>query len=386
MTPGKTVKLVVFETLQFAALMTTVLVVLERFARIIGGGSRSASYWLVVAVSIAYVATATLLVWAPLKYLMLKQRRSLTDVDHWRWTPLMFVCLSTLPCFAVIIIGAKVQMGDPNPTERFTELPVSLVLFSLVCVDITERLRHCRLTGRADVLEQNCDVYRPVLTHLETVATVSSQMPPGGDQSPTSPEVTNGGHPPVRYPSVSRPPSTAYLYASPQSRTYTGRLAFLWRRDGRAEMVVHAFLFWMDTAELVRVAGDPAVFRSNWVFPIYILAFVSTLRVAVTPLCPLLSIAGVALQDFPFFILRVALLGVFGFVTPVWYPLKNLLVPATERQLCHTHAAQSDSGELREDPRAALKPATLEEEEEELLSSEGEESVRRGCRSGSKME
>ncbi|KAM8838425.1 transmembrane protein 236 [Synchiropus picturatus] len=347
MTPGKTVKFVVFETLQFAALMTTVLVVLERFARIIGGGSRSASYWLVVAVSIAYVATATLLVWAPLKYLMVKQRSSLTDVDHWvspnvmnvhccgllsshrRWTPLMFVCLSTLPCFAVIITGAKVQMGDPNPTERFTELPVSLVLFSLVCVDITERLRHCRLTGRADVLEQNYDVSSPVLTHLETVATISSQMPPGGDQSSTSPEVTNGGHPPVRYPSVSRPPSTAYLYASSQSRTYTGRLAFLWRRDERAEMVVHAFLFWMDTAELVRVAGDPAVFRTNWVFPIYILAFLSTLRVAVTPLCPLLSTAGVALQDFPFFILRVALLGVFGFVTPAWYPLKNLLVCLT---------------------------------------------------------
>ncbi|KAM9789404.1 transmembrane protein 236 [Neosynchiropus ocellatus] len=330
MPPGKTVKLVAFETLQFAALMTTVLVVLERFARIVGAGGRSASYWLVVAISIAYVTSATLLVWVPLKYLMVKRRSFLAEVEHWRWTPLMFVCLSTLPCFVVILAGAKVQMGDPNKTERFTELPVSLVLFSLICVDITERLRRCRLTGRADMLEQNYDVSSPVLTHLETVTTVSSQLPPGGDQSPTSPEVTNG-HPPARYrdPSVSRPPSTTYLYASSQSWTYTGRLRSLWRRDERAEMFVDAFLFWMDTVELVRVAGDSAVFRTDWVFPIYILAFLSTLRVAVTPLCPLLSTAGVALQDFPFFVLRVALLAVFGFVTPVLYPLKNLLVCLT---------------------------------------------------------
>lgn len=89
---------------------------------------------------------------------------------------------------------------------------------------------------------------------------------------------------------------------------------------------MEGFLFWFDTVELVRMAGEPSVFYSPWVFPVYILAFLSTLRMVVAPHSPLLSSAGVALQDFPFLVLRVALIAVFGYVTPVLYPLKNVLV------------------------------------------------------------
>lgn len=131
----------------------------------------------------------------------------------------------------------------------------------------------------------------------------------------------------------SRAPSTAYLYSShlysSRPRAYSGPLGVLWRRDGRAEVFVDSFLFWLDTAEMVRVAGEPCVFYSAWVFPVYILAFMSTLRVVITPHNPLLSSAGVALQDLPFFIVRVGLIAVFGFVTPVLYPLKNVLVSLT---------------------------------------------------------
>lgn len=80
---------------------------------------------------------------------------------------------------------------------------------------------------------------------------------------------------------------------------------------------------------MVRVTGEPSVFYSAWVFPVYILTFISTLRVVIAPQSHLLSSAGVALQDLPFFIIRVALLAVFGFVTPVLYPLKNVLVSLT---------------------------------------------------------
>lgn len=90
-----------------------------------------------------------------------------------------------------------------------------------------------------------------------------------------------------------------------------------------------SFLFWLDTVELVRVAGEPSVFYTAWVFPIYILAFMSTLRMAIAPNNTLLSFLGVALQDLPFFIIRVALIVVFGYVTPVLYPLKNVLVSLT---------------------------------------------------------
>ena len=80
---------------------------------------------------------------------------------------------------------------------------------------------------------------------------------------------------------------------------------------------------------MVRVAGEPVVFYSAWVFPVYIFAFLSVLRMIITPHSPLLAFAGVALQDLPFFIIRVALIVVFGFVTPVLFPLKNALVSLT---------------------------------------------------------
>lgn len=85
MASGKTVKLVVYELLQFGALTVPIFVVMERFGRLIRevrGGDHMA-YWLVVAVSIAYVTSATLLVWVPVKYLILKRRRSISEITQW---------------------------------------------------------------------------------------------------------------------------------------------------------------------------------------------------------------------------------------------------------------------------------------------------------------
>jgi hypothetical protein len=86
MPSGKTVKLVVFEALQFAAICAPLFVVMERFAglmRDLKGGNDRTAYWLVVAVSIAYVTSVTLLVWAPLKYLILRRRRFITKIKQW---------------------------------------------------------------------------------------------------------------------------------------------------------------------------------------------------------------------------------------------------------------------------------------------------------------
>ncbi|XP_026168420.1 transmembrane protein 236 [Mastacembelus armatus] len=334
MPSGKTVKLILYEVLQFAALIIPVLVVMERFAIIIHNvkGQDLTAYWLVVAISIAYVTSMTLVVWVPLKYLVLKQRIN----TQWRPTALVYIILCTFPCFALIITSSKVQVDSGHRSDQFTELPVSLVLFSLICVDIIERIRPCRLTGQSDSLDPDLNIPPyPILTHLEQVTTVSGQL--HSDETQSLPETRNGrvsgrwqdntGSP---SPSTlsSRAPSTTYLYSSrPQS--YPGRLGFLWRRDERSQVFVDSFLFWLDTVEMVRVAGEPPVFYSAWVFPIYIFAFLSTLRIAVTPNNPLLSSAGVALQDLPFFIIRFALLIVFGYVTPVLYPLKNALVSLT---------------------------------------------------------
>ena len=82
---GRTIKLVLYEVLQFASLSVPVFVVMERFAslmRHVRGGDLTA-YWLVLAASIAYVTTVTLLVWVPLKYLIIKQRRFITEITQW---------------------------------------------------------------------------------------------------------------------------------------------------------------------------------------------------------------------------------------------------------------------------------------------------------------
>lgn len=197
------------------------------------------------------------------------------------------------------------------------------------------------LSSAADGLDADFDMPSPVLTHLTPVATVSSQLRPdeGQNMSPSQPEGRNGvtsgrrqefaGSPSLSASSP-RAPSTAYLYSSSsRPASYSGRLGFLFRRDGRSEVFVDGFLFWLDTVELLRVAGEPSVFYSAWVFPIYIFAFLSTLRMVITPQSPLLSLAGVVLQDLPFFIIRVFIIAVFGFVTPVLFPLKNVLVTLT---------------------------------------------------------
>lgn len=105
MLSGKTIKFILYEVLQFAALTIPIFVIMERFARIIHivqGGNRTA-YWLVVAVSIAYVTTFTLLVWAPLKYMILKRRRFISDITQW-WVQMKYsseISVTMMNCLLV---------------------------------------------------------------------------------------------------------------------------------------------------------------------------------------------------------------------------------------------------------------------------------------------
>lgn len=85
MLSGKTVKLVLYEVLQFAALVVPVFVIMQRFASLVNNLKRGNEtvYWLVVAASIAYVTSATLLVWVPVKYIILKRQRFSSDTPQW---------------------------------------------------------------------------------------------------------------------------------------------------------------------------------------------------------------------------------------------------------------------------------------------------------------
>lgn len=206
-------------------------------------------------------------------------------------------------------------------------------------------------------MERDADIPSTVLTHVEQVTPIPPITPavpgpaaPGqGVPTPAQPGAsqpndrnqngagarpeTNGTVPGIPG-NTGRPFSIAGLSSRSLSTTayhispyaYTGPLRFLCASDARADVFVDSFMFWMDTVEMVRVAGHPLVYYSGWVFPIYIFSYLSCLRVVVMPHSPLLSSLGVVLQDLPFFFVRVGLIAFFGFVTPLLYLMKNLLV------------------------------------------------------------
>ncbi|XP_058495921.1 transmembrane protein 236-like [Solea solea] len=358
---GRTLKFALCEVLQFAGLCVPLFIIMQRFAVIVARvktsakppGDSGTAYWLIVASSVAYVTSTALLVWVPVKYMVFMKKKFLVGRKKWRPVALVYVVLSTLPCFAFLIASSEVQINNNMKFDMFTELPVSLVLFSLICIDVVERIRQCRLTGQANNVEGDAEIPSAVLTHVEQVAPVAPITPvvpgpaaprqavpapiqPGanhfGDRNLNGgvarPE-TNGtvpripGDPGRPFNASGLSPQSAY-HMSPYA--YTGPLRFLCASDARAEVIVDSFMFWMDTVEMVRVAGHPLVYYSGWVFPIYIFSYLSCLRVVVMPHSPLLSSLGVALQDLPFFFVRVGLVAFFGFVTPLVYLMKNLLV------------------------------------------------------------
>lgn len=55
----------------------------------------------------------------------------------------------------ILWLFAQVQINNDMKDDTFTELPVSLVLFSLICIDVVERIRHCRLTGQGEHITLN---------------------------------------------------------------------------------------------------------------------------------------------------------------------------------------------------------------------------------------
>uniref|UniRef100_A0A8C6NMA3 Transmembrane protein 236 n=1 Tax=Nothobranchius furzeri TaxID=105023 RepID=A0A8C6NMA3_NOTFU len=306
---GSVLKFALCEVLQFAGLCVPLLIVMQRFAVIVAKvktsaqprGDGSTAYWLIVASSIAYVTSTALFIWVPLKYLVFVKKRFIVGRKKWRPVALVYVILSTLPSFAFLIASSE-QITPVTPISPVVSGP-AVPGQNIPGQGVPTSLQP-GATGQLN--DRNQNGARP-----ETNGTV-----PGMPTVPGRPFNVSG--------LSSQSASTAAYRISPY--TYTGPLRFLCVSDARADVFVDSFMFWMDTVEMVRVAGHPLVYYSGWVFPIYIFSYVSCLRVVVMPHTPLLSSLGVALQDLPFFFVRVGLIAFFGFVTPILYLMKNLLV------------------------------------------------------------
>uniref|UniRef100_A0A8C6TKP4 Si:dkey-32m20.1 n=1 Tax=Neogobius melanostomus TaxID=47308 RepID=A0A8C6TKP4_9GOBI len=215
MPSGKTIKFWVFEILEFTALVAPVFVVLERFASVLKNIGDTTAYWRIVAVTIAYVTIVTLLVWAPLEYMVLKRRRFITEITQWRPTILVYLVLSTAPYRTI--------------SETLADLPVSLVLFSMIIVDIVEKLRLYHLMGPSKSFNM---VFKKL---FHTMA----------GQHPTRPMYASSGT-----------NSTAYLYTA-RPRAHSGPIKILWRRDPRRRSLWKASCFgWIQ----LRCVGVPLLF------------------------------------------------------------------------------------------------------------------------------
>lgn len=327
MASGRLIKLLIFELLEFATFSVPTLVIMEQFAtayqRTRNVNERT-YYWLIVSCSIAYVASMTLLIWVPVKVLLHKKRHLYRKIKGWRPVMMMCVVLTTLPCFIFSIAVTEVQKvingtADVLP-DTLPDLPVSLVISSLIVTDIIEKLRVYPLRGYQ---KSNEDKHIHT-SSLQQMKTVTEQVKQNGE-SPASP-------PAAKPPETSQPPgalpySAIPVLTGPQEPSFdSGILKTLSRRDIRAEIFLWSFLVWSDTIEMVRVAGHPNVYKTNWLYPIYLFSFISLIRFVFTPKNPLLNSLGVLLQDLPFVFVRLSLIIVLGTITPALGLFKNVLV------------------------------------------------------------
>lgn len=234
---------------------------------------------------------------------------------------MMCVVLTTLPSFSFSIAVTEVQKninGSANSLpDTLPDLPVSLVLTSLIVVDIIEKLRTYPLRGRQKSNEVT-HIHATTLQHIKTVTDQERQKE--GNPAPPQPAPRT-----TASAAITRSPAPAQ--AGPEEPAFQSEvLRAMSQRDTRAEIFLWSFLLWSDTIEMVRVAGHQAVYKSAWAYPVYLFSFISLLRIIFTPQNPLLNSLGILLQDLPFIFVRLSLIIDLGTVTPVLGLCKNVLV------------------------------------------------------------
>lgn len=237
---------------------------------------------------------------------------------------MMCVILTTLPslCFSIAVteVQKNINGSAAKLPDKLPDLPVSLVLTSLIVVDIIEKLRIHPLTGRLKS-EDHSHIHIATLQQIKTVTDQVKQ----NEENASLPQ-------PARRTQASLPPAartqnSAPVLARPQEPSFhSGVLGAMSQQDDRAQIFLWSFLLWSDTVEMLRVAGHSDVYKSGWLYPVYIFSFISLLRIVLTPQNPLLNSLGILLQDLPFIIVRLALIIALGTITPVLGLCKNILV------------------------------------------------------------
>ncbi|XP_043821320.1 transmembrane protein 236 [Dromiciops gliroides] len=327
MVSGKLIKLLVYEILEFVSFSAPTIVVAEQFASAYQrtkNVTEKTYYWLVVSISIAYVALLALVLWVPVKVLLHKKHRLCSKIKLWRPPLMICIIFTTLPCFGFSIAVTEIQKSASNSStsslpDTLPDLPVSLVLGSLIIVDIIEKLRKYPLKGKP-IKNEDWHIHT---TNLQQMKTVSEQVEPSEENNSVSEPARRNPMPKPRTCSQNPRPISTIADETPFN---SGVLRAISHQDKRAAIFLSSFIMWSDTIEMLRVSGHSAVFKSGWLYPVYIFSYISLLRIALTPQKSLVNSAGVFLQDFPFIFVRIGLIAVLGTITPILGLLKNILV------------------------------------------------------------
>ncbi|XP_035658370.1 transmembrane protein 236-like [Branchiostoma floridae] len=288
-----------------------------------GGGSAPADqlpyYWLLVAASIAYVATVTLLIYLPVKYCFMWKNRFLLENAKWLPAMLMHLLLSVLPCMSLMLFGIKLQ-DDNNEVaamfDTYTDFPVALVVLGVLAASWVEKVRRFPIaTSAAAEMTEGPSSPRSMVNPVYTIdgadGTQSTDEQTPRDPSPSTP------HTPV---SIRRSFPMSF-----SSRTSPRPKPKLTSNDDRARILSIEFFAVYDVIELLLVTNFHDVCRTYWIFPIYVVAFISMFKSILRLDHRFLPLVSMATHEIPFLILRIALLAKFGIaIMSLVYPLKNL--------------------------------------------------------------
>ncbi|XP_076823786.1 transmembrane protein 236-like [Clavelina lepadiformis] len=175
MVSSKSKKLIALELLQWGAFATALLVTAEKLA-VATQQSGTGSYWLIVSVSIGYVAVITLLCWIPVKLYFQWMRTASFHNGEWCPSKFLYVLVGALPCTIMIMVGAATE------SDAFQDVCAELMIIMLAVVDWTEKLKHYKLSEKADenedetsTAEYNLDFHsNPGYTRQQSISSSSN--------------------------------------------------------------------------------------------------------------------------------------------------------------------------------------------------------------------
>ncbi|XP_019613485.1 PREDICTED: transmembrane protein 236-like [Branchiostoma belcheri] len=206
--------------------------------------------------------------------------------------------------------------------DTYTHFAVPLVVLGVLVTSWVEKVRRFpNLSSAGAEMTEGPTSPRSMVNPVYTIDGADGSQSTD-EQSPRDPPGPSAPHTPV---SIRRsfPMSFSSSRSSPRPRPK------LTSNDDRARILSAEFFAVYDVLELLLVTNFHDVCRTYWIFPIYVVAFLSMFKSILRLDHRFLPIVSMATHEIPFLILRIALLAKFGIeIMSVVYPLKNLAVIA----------------------------------------------------------